>query len=378
MSAMGAIRDFLFPVVKAAKPTAITDVQAANLQPLQNVDFFSILGSPTNATRQLAMSVPSIARARNIICGTIGSLPLTTFNRITGEYVDPHRVINQPDPRVAGFVVYCWLAEDIWLYGAGYGQVLEMYSSTDGGRVRAWTRIRPSRVSVDTEVQTDTITGYKVDGKPVPISGVGSLIRFDGPDEGLLHRAGKTIQAAVYLENAAVNYAKEPAPNMVLKSNGTNLTAERISSLLSAWKTARQSRSTAFINADVDLKEFGFDPKSMQLAEARQYVALELARACNIPAYFLSAETTSMTYSNAVSERRGLVDFSLRPILKAIEERLSLPDFVPNPVMTRFSLDDFLRGNPLERAQVYEILNRIGAMSVEQIQREEDLIPNEA
>ncbi|NBP97548.1 MAG: hypothetical protein EBU25_06995, partial [Burkholderiaceae bacterium] len=74
---------------------------------------------------------------------------------------------------------------------------------------------------------------------------------------------------------------------------------------------------------------------------------------------------------------RSLVDFSLRPILKAIEERLSLPDFVPNPVMTRFALDDFLRGNALERAQVYEILNRIGAMSVEQIQREEDLIPNE-
>jgi HK97 family phage portal protein len=324
------------------------------------------------------MSVPSVARARNIICGTIGSLPLTTFNRITGEYVDPHRVINQPDPRVAGFVVYCWLAEDIWMYGAGYGQVLEMYSSTDGGRVRAWTRIRPSRVTVDTDIQTDSITGYKVDGKPVPINGVGSIIRFDGPDEGLLHRAGKTIQAAVYLENAAVNYAKEPAPSMVLKSNGTNLTAERISSLLSAWKTARQSRSTAFLNADVELQQFGFDPKSLQLAEGRQYVALELSRACNIPAYFLSAETTSMTYSNAVSERRGLVDFSLRPILKAIEERLSLPDFVPNPVMTRFALDDFLRGNPLERAQVYEILNRIGAMSVEQIQREEDLIPNES
>ncbi len=36
-----------------------------------------------------------------------------------------------------GFVIYNWLAEDIWLYGAGYGQVLEMYSSTDGGRVRA-------------------------------------------------------------------------------------------------------------------------------------------------------------------------------------------------------------------------------------------------
>jgi HK97 family phage portal protein len=374
---MGAIRDFLFPQVEAAKPGIVTDVQAG-LTPVQIADsVYNILGGSTNTTRALAMSVPSVARARGIICGTVGSLPLTTFNRITGEYVDPHRVINQPDPRVAGFVIYCWLAEDIWLYGAGYGQVLEMYSATDGGRVRAWTRVSPDRVTVDTDFLNTTINGYKVDGKSVPMHGVGSIIRFDGPDEGLLHRAGKTIQAAVYLENAAVNYAKEPAPSMVLKSNGTNLTAERISSLLSAWKTARQSRSTAFLNADVELQQFGFDPKTMQLAEARQYVALELSRACGIPAYFLSAEQTSMTYSNAVNERRSLVDFSLRPILKAIEERLSLPDFLPNPVMARFSLDDFLRGNPLERAQVYEILNRIGAMSVEQIQREEDLIPNE-
>jgi HK97 family phage portal protein len=374
---MGAIRDFFFPQVTAQTPQKVSDVTAA-LTPVQITDsVYNILGGATNSTRQLAMSVPSVARARNIICGTIGSLPLTTFNRITGEYVDPHRVINQPDPRVAGFVIYNWLAEDIWLYGVGYGQVLEMYSTTDGGRVRAWTRVSPERVTVDTDFRNTVIESYKVDGMAVPNSGVGSLIRFDGPDEGLLHRAGKTISAAVYLENAAVNYAKEPNPSMILKSNGTNLTAERVSSLLSAWRTARQSRSTAFLNADVDLKEFGFDPKSLQLAEARQYVALELARACGIPAYFLSAETTSMTYSNAVSERRSLVDFSLRPILKAIEERLSLPDFVPNPVMVRFSLDDFLRGNALERAQVYEILNRIGAMSVEQIQREEDLIPNE-
>jgi HK97 family phage portal protein len=375
---MGAIRDFLFPQVQAAKPGIVTDVQAG-LTPVQIADsVYNILGGSTNTTRALAMSVPSVARARNIICGTIGSLPLTTFNRITGEYVDPHRVINQPDPRVAGFVIYCWLAEDIWLYGAGYGQVLEMYSATDGGRVRAWTRVSPDRVTVDTDFLNTTINGYKVDGKSVPMQGVGSIIRFDGADEGFLHRSGKTVAAAVYLENAAVNYAKEPSPMMVLKSNGTNLTAERISSLLAAWKTARQSRNTAFLNADIDLQQFGFDPKTMQLAEARQYVALELSRACGIPAYFLSAEQTSMTYSNAVTERRSLVDFSLRPILKAIEERLSLPDFVPNPVMVRFALDDFLRGNALERAQVYEILNRIGAMSVEQIQREEDLIPNES
>jgi phage portal protein BeeE len=81
-----------------------------------------------------------------------------------------------------------------------------------------------------------------------------------------------------------------------------------------------------------------------------------------------------MTYSNTLQERRALVDFSLRPIITAIEQRISLPDFIPSTQSTRIDLDDFLRGSPLERAQVYEILNRIGAMSVEQIQEEEDLI----
>lgn len=366
---MGAVRDFFFPKLEAAQT-----VDAA-LTPIQTVGYaYNILGAPTNTTRQLAMSVPSIARARNIICGTTGSLPLEQYNKLTGEHVEPLRVINQPDPRVSGSLIYTWLAEDIWFFGVGYGQILDMYSATDGGKVRAWTRVAPERVTVETNSIGTEITGYRVDGAAVPLAGIGSIIRFDGYDEGFLNRAGKTVAAAVYLENAAVNYAKEPNPSMVLKSNGTNLTAERVSSLLSAWKTARQSRSTAFLNADVDLKEFGYDPKSMQLVEARQYVALELARAAGIPAYFLSAEQTSMTYSNSISERRSLVDFSLRPVLTAIEKRLSLPDFIPATTEVRFDLDDFLRGNPLERAQVYEILNRIGAMSIEQIQEEEDLI----
>lgn len=368
---MGAVRDFFFPATAAQKSV---DIQAANT-PVQVVEsLYTVLGNATTTTRALAMSVPAVSRARNIICGTIGSLPLEQYNKLTGAHVEAMRVIHQPDPRVAGFVVYNWLAEDIWFYGVGYGVVLDMYSVTDGGKIRAWTRISPDRVTVITNNNGTEITGYRIDGVETPQIGIGSIIRFDGFDEGFLNRAGKTVNAACYLENAAVNYAKEPVPAMVLKSNGTNMPAERVSALLSAWKIARQSRSTAFLNADVDLKEVGFDPARLQLNEARQYLALEIARAAGIPAYFLSAETTSMTYSNAISERRGLVDFSLRPLLSAIEKRLSLPDFVPQTVEVRFDLDDFLRGNALERAQVYEILNRIGAMSVEQIQEEEDLI----
>lgn len=365
----------LFDRFTNQKPISGTDVSASLAPFTISEAIYASTNTGATATRVQAMGIPTIARARNLICSSVASLPIEQYNKFTGAHEEPNRVINQPDPRVPGSYIYAYVAEDLLFYGVSYGQVLDAYSSSDGSRVRAWTRIDPTRVApILNNAQTE-IVGYRVDGAVVPTSGIGSLVVFNGMDEGLLNRAGRTIRAALELERAAELYAKEPTPTMVLKSSGTNLTPERITKLLESWKVARSSRATAFLNADVELQALGFDPKSLQLAEARQYVALELARACGISAYFVSAEMTSMTYSNSINERRALVDFTLKPILVSIEKRLSMPDFVPSTTTElRFDLDDFLRGNPLERAQVYEILNRIGAMSVEQIQEEEDLI----
>jgi len=298
-------------------------------------------------------------------------LPLEQRIKVSGVRVEPNRVINQPDSRVPGSAIYSYIAEDLLFHGVAYGQVLSMYAD---GRIQEWTRVSPDRVIQTLNALQTEITAYQVDGSYVPSMGVGSLVVFNGLDEGLLSRAGRTIRAAVALENASETFAKEPVPMMVLKSNGTNLTSERIGKLLEAWRVARLNRSTAFLNADVELQSLGIDPDKLQLVQARQYVALELCRAAGLPAWFASAEQTSMTYSNAISERRSLVDFSLRPVLTAIEQRLSMPDFVGQGNEIRYDLDDFLRGNPLERAQVYEILNRIGAMSIDEIRQEEDML----
>lgn len=330
-------------------------------------------GGGTFVSAPQALTVPSVARARGIITSTIGTLPKEVYLKSTGQHVEANRCINQPDRRVAGSVVYSFLAFDIWYYGVGYGVVNELYAD---GRIQDWTRIPFEWVSPEYNNDLTEIIGYSIKGKRAALSGVGSVIAFQGLEEGFGSRAGRTVNAAIWLEKAALNYAKNPVPATVLKSNGTNLTAERIRSLINSWSKSRQDNSTAFLNADVNLEVLGFDPASLQLAEARQYVALEIARHAGIPAYFISAETTSMTYSNALSERKGLLDFSLRSILSSIEQRLSFPDFVPAGQVVRFDLDDFLRGSALERAQVYEILNRIGAMSIEQIQEEEDLINN--
>jgi len=361
-----ALRDLF---AKAPQSVGLTVDAAATPAPFnisQNSYFYPL----SSATRAQAMAIPTIARARNILC-SLATLPLEQYIKSTGAHVEPNRVINQPDSRVPGSSIYAFIAEDLLFHGVAYGQVMSMYAD---GRIQEWTRVAVDRVTYQTNDTQTEIIAYRVDGSAVPSMGVGSRVVFNGLDEGFLSRAGRTIRAAIALENASEAFAKEPVPMMVLKSNGTNLTSERIGKLLEAWRVARSTRSTAFLNADVELQAMGIDPNKLQLNEARQYVALELCRAIGLPAYFASAETTSMTYSNATAERRSLIDFGGRNLLLAIEQRLSMPDFVGQGNEIRYSLDEYLRGNPLERAQVYEILNRIGAMSVQEIREEEDLI----
>lgn len=349
----------------------IADI-TASVAPIENTTNIFNVFTNTSIARNDAMSVPSLARARNIICGTIGAIPIEVRNKFNGDFVQPPLILNQPDRRIAGSVVYANTAEDLLFFGRSFWQVMDVYK--EDGRIREATRIAPDRVEQILNKTNTEIIGFRVDSIQVPLSGVGSLVLFQSYEEGLLARAGRTIKSAIALEKAALNFATEPAPQGILKSNGSNLPQERVQKLLDAWKVARGSRGTAFLNADISYETVGFDPERLQLNSARNYIALEIARAASLPAWYLSAENTSSTYSSVTQERRALIDFSLKPLMRCIEERLSMSDFLPAGQEARFDLDDFYRSDAKERAEIYEILNRIGVMSVEEIREKEDLV----
>jgi len=355
---------------------------SAQLGPVTSLDSLTpFFGGANTATREEFMSIPTAARARNIICSSIASIGLEVIDRSTGMEIEEAlpRVIRTPDPRVPGSATYVWTLEDILLYGYGYWQITELFADTF--RVRSVQRVSPTRVTIQTNSLATEIEYYMVDGTPVPNSGVGSLVVFNGNDEGVLNRAGRTIRTGAELERAAAMYAREPIPSMVLKSNGTALPADRIAKLLDSWSTARRNRGTAFLNADVTLETVGFDPEKLQLAAARSYIATEIARACGIPAYYVDAETgSSMTYSNASTQRQTLLDFSLIPLMTSVTERLSMPDFIPSTQEVKYDLSDYLRGSDLERANIYKILNSIvdaegnPAITIDEIRQAEELI----
>lgn len=325
-------------------------------------------------TRAMAMSVPAVARARNIMCGTVGRLPIERYSAATGQHLSSMPLYYQPDTASPRSTTYTWIADSLFFYGVAYVQLLEVYA--EDGRPSRMRWIDPQRITPQYNQNQTMVIGYQLDGMAMPTSGVGSIVQFTGTDEGLLNRAGRTIQTAIELENAAWRAAREPMPTSILSSTGLDLPGPKVTEALNAWREARRLRATAYLPSGLKLDTVGFDPKSQQLVEARQFITAEIARAVNLPAWYLNAETASMTYSNTEQERRTLIDFSVTPmLLKPIEDRLSMADMAPRGVRVRFDLEEFLRGNAMERIDITLKMLDAGLITLDEAKAREDLSP---
>jgi len=327
----------------------------------------------TFVTRREALSVPACSRGRNVIVGTAASLELHVKRKFDDSRVEPTpTIISQPDKNMPTAVVYGMTAENLLFHGVAYWQIKEIDPAT--GRPSQIRWIDAPRVSQVLDSTGEIVIGYQLEAQRLPDNGIGSLIQFTGIDpDGILNRGGRTLRTAAALERAVFNYAETPTPSVVLKAN-VPMDSNKATAILNAWKQARQTKGTAFLSDNVDMQSVGFNAADLQLTEAREYLAKEIARLMNIPAYYLDAATNSMTYSNVTAERRALLDFSLRPLLTAIEQRLSMDDVTVSTQYVEYDLDDFLRGNPLERADVYSKLIPLGVLTVDEAREEEDLV----
>ena len=326
-------------------------------------------------SRAEAMAVPTVARARNLIAGTIATLPIHLYRKSTGEELGSPRWLEQPDYRQPRSVTLSATVDALFHFGVAYWEVTELYDFD--GRPSAFAFVNNDRVSFNLNQNNTEVQNYLVDGVARPNFGVGSLITFQGINEGILNNGGRTIRAALDLEKAAAIAAATPIPSGYISNSGADLPPDQITGLLSQWKLARQQRSTAFLSASLQYHATSFSPKDMMYSEAAQHLSTQLARLCNIPAYMVSSEmNNSMTYSNVMDERRQFVDMTLKPLYAAIEDRLSMNDITNSQNYVRFSIDEtYLRSDALTRLAILEKMLALNLITVEQARGMEDLTP---
>jgi HK97 family phage portal protein len=331
---------------------------------------------PVAVTRAQALQVPSIKRCRDLICGTIASIPLEYYKKSTGEIIAPPRWVEQPSKSQPRFETLYFTLDSLLMYGVSYWQITETYLEDSRMANAQW--VANNRVTFNTDAVNNFVTQYYLDGKPLPMAGVGSLITFQ-KDEGILAVGGSTIKAALDAQRAASTALETPSATGFLKNSGADLPPNEVSALLAAWKRARQTGgNTAYLTATLDYQTIGFSPKDMAYQDAIQGLATECARMCSVDPYYVSASmNTSMTYSNVIDERKQLVALTLQPYVSAIESRLSMDDVSTAGHYVKFCLDDtFLRTEPMERLLVLEKMLALGLVTTEQAMQMEDLSPN--
>lgn len=340
--------------------------------------------------RAEALGVPAVLRGRNLIC-SVGTLPLEAVD--AENRIQDHPLLRQIDNNVPNVVTLAMTIEDLLFESVSWWRITAF--GWDGYPVSA-VRYAPDQVSMTpptnyrhgllpsglpTEPSQDNavIRGPYVwmGGEPVPFD---QVIRFDCPNPPFLVAGQRAIKRAIALDKAADLYAGSPKMRgyFTPKENQDPGTDEDIIEMLDDFATARRDRLDGYVPAAVEYNTIQDPtPAEMQLVQMQQRADLAIANALGIDPEDLGINTTSRTYQNAVDRRKDRVNDVYAPYMKAITDRLGMPDVTKRGVTVRFNQNDYLKADPKTRAEVQQIYVDMGVKDTGDIQQEEG-IPEKA
>lgn len=253
--------------------------------------------------------------------------------------------MNRPDPSNTRNFLIAWTFDDLYFHGRAFWGVTARYAN---GFPSAFTWLPASMVQTGDQagpVWYGPSNEITFNGMALPARDV---VQFISPIQGVLSMGVRAITVAQRLDQAAERFARNEIPSGWLQaaSNGEPMTAEELGDLAAAWSEARQANAVAALNGAVTWNESSMDPSRMQLVEAREYQAKELARIGNVPPYLVGIAVGGMTYQNTESARRDLWSFGARPYIDCIEQTLSGDNVIPRGRWVRLNLERYLGRDP--------------------------------
>lgn len=318
-------------------------------------------------SREEALSVPEVMKARNMICN-ISTLPLVTYRKDWS--VEDNRLFRQIDPAETNVWTLNRTVEDLFFREVAYWQVLERGADDYPTSARY---IDFERVSENDEHGRRVL---RIDGKVVPWR---EIIRFRSPNPALLDYAGRVIRQALDLDETAAKYARNPKPLDYFKSTdpmSDPFDDDGVRALLKKWRTWLKRYTTGYVPAGLEYVTVDQPtPAEMQLVEAQKQVAIRIANMTGLEPEDFGVAITSDTYQNSVDRRMDRINQVLAAYMQAVTQRLSMGDVTKNGYTVAFDLDDYLRADPKTRMEVQVGYKAAGVISAEEIRTDERLAP---
>jgi len=298
---------------------------------------------------EAALSIPTISRARDLIASMIGCLTFKQYStQWNGEYMEriylpPDTWQNNPDPNVTRNFIMANTASDLMMFGRSFWIITERLGN---GFPSAFTWIPAQNVYTLDQTgpqwfgPSDDIT---FQGMPLATKDV---VQFLSPNGGLIYQGQTAITTALRLQRAAERFATNEIPSGYLKQTGGEaMTSQDLADMAAAFAAARQQSTVAALNEYVDYKETSHKPDDLQLVQSREFMALEMARLANIPAYLCGVSVPGYTYQNAEQAREDLYLFGAKPLIECIEQTLSMNSIIPRGRYVELDVRSYLAEN---------------------------------
>ena len=260
------------------------------------------------------------------------------------------------------------------------------YSETSGGWPARFMVLDPNLVNIERangEIQF-SVGGKKLERRDVchiKYESMPTNLRGIGP----LEWAARSILSAASMEKMATDMAsKGGIPWAILKSP-RKLNGTESKDLQNAWLQGATSRNgaPAVLSGTLELETVTTSPREMALLDLRIFDETRIAAALGVPPYLVGLPMPDgLTYANA----NQLLDFHWRTTLRtqaaAVAGALS-NWLLPRGTRVEFNRDEYVKDDPLTRAQTYHTLHGIvdekgnTAITVDEVRLAERYLPND-
>jgi len=299
----------------------------------------------TNSSERIALTVPTISRAHDLIASIVGAIPFKQYTRQwTGEdyeeiYLPLETWMDKPDPKVTRNFILVNTFTDLYLYGRAFWYVTTRYSN---GFPASFTWLPYANVSTPDQAGPAWFgPSPEIEFNGMQLEPL-NVVQFISPIMGVAYSGQKAINTAFYLQQAIDKMATlEQTPGWLQQKGGETLSGEELADLAGSLASARKQNVMFALNDLVEFHEYTRDQIDV-LGEQRQYQALELSRVANIPPWLLGIDVGGLTYQNAQDARLQLYLYGAKPYLDVIEQTLSADTILPRGRFVEFDIESYI------------------------------------
>lgn len=297
------------------------------------------VGEAGEVTRESALQIPAVKKARDTLLGIIAGCQLREYDVATGAETTP-AWLTSTSTQISPWHRIAYVFDDLFFYD---WSALAVKRDGTGPTAQIVDALRIPWKKWEMREDGTVV----VDWKPAEARDV-VLIPGNGSG-GILAAGAPTIKGARALERAWIGRAQNPIPLIELHqltdedlTDGSDDEADdEVGDLLATWAAARTSPTGAvgFTDNRVEVRVHG-NVQTDLFETGRNAIVLDIARLTGVPASILdgSQSTASLTYSTADGKRSEFDDYALPMWMDPIAARLSMDDVSPAGRVIRFDL----------------------------------------